>query len=449
VRKKIISKGGHKEAHSLIIAVLLLLATAAHAQEEFIADGRAFVDLLVNKKFATAVEQFDTTMKTALPEPKLQETWTSVLTQVGPFKQAGAARVETRGAFTVVIITCDFQKAALDVSVVFDQQKRVAGLFFAPAKKAVDYAPPAYVKPDAFREKETSVGTGEWALPATLTIPVGAGPFPAVVLVHGSGPNDRDETIGPNKPFKDLAGGLASKGIAVLRYEKRTKQYPAKLMALPNLTAKEEVIDDALAAVELLRKTEGIDAKRIFVLGHSLGGMLVPRIGRLDANIAGLISLAGATRALEDVIPEQLAYIFALDGTVSPEEQKQLDEAKEQAAKVKALTPEDASSGTLIFGVPASYWLDLRGYDPAETAKGLKQPLLILQGERDYQVTMEDFKRWNAALAGRRNVTLKSYPVLNHLFVAGTNRSTPLEYDQPGHVDEHVIDDIASWIKKH
>ena len=452
MRKKIISKGGHRKAQKppgFVIAVLLVLVTVGHAQDEFIADGRAFIDLLVNKKFATAVEQFDNTMKTALPEPKLQETWTSVLTQVGPFKQAGSARVETRGAFTVVIVTCDFQKAALDVSVVFDQQKRVAGLFFAPAKKAFAYAPPAYVKPDAFREKETTVGTGEWALPATLTIPVGVGPFPAVVLVHGSGPNDRDETIGSNKPFKDLAWGLASKGVAVLRYEKRTKQYGAKLMALPNLTAKEEVIDDVLAAVDLLRKTEGIDAKRIFVLGHSLGGMLVPRIGRLDPNITGLISLAGATRALEDVIPEQLAYIFSLDGSVSPEEQKQLDEAKEQTAKVKALKPEDANSTTLIYGVPVSYWLDLRGYDPAEVAKGLKQPMLILQGERDYQVTMEDFKRWNAALAGKRNVTLKSYLGLNHLFIVGTNRSTPLEYDQPGHVDERVIEDISSWIKKH
>jgi len=423
-------------------------ATSNGAQDEFITDARAFIDLLVNKKFATAVAQFDNAMKTALPEAKLEETWSAVLAQAGPFKQVGGARPEKRGAFTVVVVTCDFQNAALDVSIVFDQQNRVSGLFFAPAKKA-DYAPPAYAKADAFREKETTVGAGVWALPATLTVPVGAGPFPAVVLVHGSGPHDRDETIGPNKPFKDLALGLASRGVAVLRYEKRTKQHGPKLLSLPNLTAKEEVLDDVLAAVELLRKTAGIDAKRIFVLGHSLGGMLVPRIGRLDANITGLIALAGATRALEDVIPDQLAYLFSLDGSISPEDQKQIDQAKEQAAKVKALKPEDASSTTSIFGAPPSYWLDLRGYDPAETAKGLKQPMLILQGERDYQVTMEDFKRWKAPLAGKSDVTLKSYPGLNHLFIAGTSRSTPLEYDQPGHVDERVVDDIAGWIKKH
>lgn len=437
-----------KSSSIVVVALVLVLAATVQAQDEFITDARAFIDLLVNKKFATAVEQFDNTMKTALPEAKLEETWNAVLAQAGPFKQAGSAKPEKRDAFTVVVVTCEFQNAALDVSVVFDQQNRVAGLFFAPAKK-VDYAPPAYAKADGFREKEITVGTGVWALPGTLTVPVGAGPFPAVVLVHGSGPHDRDETIGPNKPFKDLAFGLASRGVAVLRYEKRTKQHGPKLVSLPNLTAKEEVVDDALAAVEVLRKTEGIDAKRIFVLGHSLGGMLVPRIGRIDANIAGLIALAGATRALEDVIPEQLTYIFSLDGSISPEEQKQIDQAKEQAAKVRALQATDASSSTVIFGAPPSYWLDLRGYDPAEAAKRLRQPMLILQGERDYQVTMEDFKRWKAALGGKSEVTLKSYPGLNHLFIAGTSRSTPLEYDQPGHVDERVVEDIAGWIRKH
>ena len=409
---------------------------------------RAFVDLLVKKDFTAAVATFDDTMKTAMPVTKLQDTWNTVLTQVGAFKQATKARIEKRGAYTIVIVTCDFQLTRLDIKVVFDQSKRIAGLFFAPATNT-DYAPPTYAKSDSFREKEVTIGTTEWALPGTLTTPAGNGQFPVVVLVHGSGPNDRDETIGPNKPFKDLAWGLASKGIAVLRYEKRTKQYPSKLASIPKFTVKDEVLDDALAAVALLRKTDGIDTKRIFVLGHSLGGMLVPRIGRLDPNIAGLIALAGATRPLEDVIPEQLAYIFSVDGSISPEEQKQLDQAKELAAKVKALKPEDATSNAVVFSAPASYWLDLRGYNPPESAKELKQPLLILQGERDYQVTMEDFKQWNAALATESNVTFKTYPSLNHLFIAGTGRSTPSEYDQAGHVDEGVIEDIAAWIKKH
>jgi len=439
---------------SVIISGLLLVVIANQSMSTQVQDeaaslitaARAFVELLVKKDFTPAVATFDDTMKTAMPEAKLQETWNAVLSQVGAFKQIVKTRTEKRGAYTIVIVTSDFQNATLDIKVVFDQSKRVAGLFFAPATNT-DYAPPAYVKTGSFREKEVTIGTGEWALPATLTTPAAPdSPFPAVVLVHGSGPNDRDETIGPNKPFKDLAWGLASRGIVVLRYEKRTKQYGGKLGSIRNFTVKDEVLDDALAAVELLRKTEGIDAKRIFVLGHSLGGMLIPRIGRLDPNIAGLIALAGATRPLEDVIPEQLTYIFSLDGSISPEEQKQLDQAKEQAAKVKALKAEDTA---VLFSAPVSYWLDLRGYNPPETAKELKQPLLILQGERDYQVTMEDFKRWSTALANKSNVTLKSYPSLNHLFITGTGRSTPSEYERPGHVDERVVEDIVAWVKQH
>jgi len=329
-----------------------------------------------------------------------------------------------------------------------DLQKRVAGLFFAPGESLAPYTPPGYVKPTSFSEKEVTVGSGEWALPGTLTMPVGPGPFPAVVLVHGSGPNDRDESIGPNKPFRDLAGGLASKGIAVLRYEKRSRQYGVKLAGLSNLTVKEEVTDDAVAAVSLLRKTEGINPKQIYVLGHSLGGMLVPRIGLLDPNIAGLISLAGATRHLEDVIPDQMSYLASLDGSVSSEEQARIDDAKAQGNKIKSLKPSDAGSKTLYFGAPADYWLDLRDYDPPETAKSLKQRFLILQGERDYQVTMTDFQRWKAALGTKPNVVFKTYLQLNHLFIAGTGKSSPAEYDQPAHVDEQVILDLAEWIKK-
>ena len=147
---------------------------------------------------------------------------------------------------------------------------------------------PPYVDSEAFTEREVTVGRGEWSLPGTLSVPLQGDLHPAVVLVHGSGPNDRDETIGANKPFKDLALGLASKGVAVLRYEKRTLEHGSKMASLMEvLTPEEEVIEDALAAVSLLKETEGIDPDRIYVLGHSLGGTLAPRIAQGDPHIAG------------------------------------------------------------------------------------------------------------------------------------------------------------------
>jgi alpha-beta hydrolase superfamily lysophospholipase len=266
--------------------------------------------------------------------------------------------------------------------------------------------------------------------------------------VHGSGPNDRDETVGANKPFKDLAAGLASRGIAVLRYDKRTMVHRAKIAALKDFTVRQEVIEDALEAVKALRGAPAIDPKRVFVLGHSLGGMLMPRIGIADPAIAGLIVLAAPARPLDEAIVTQTRYLTMADGNISTEDQAAIDQAAGISNTVRALTPEDASSGRMISGAPASYWLDLRGYDPPSEAKRVQASMLILHGERDYQVSTEEFARWKAALGSRRDVTLRSYPALNHLFIAGSGPSLPAEYQIPGHVAEDVVRDIAAWIGK-
>jgi uncharacterized protein len=409
--------------------------------------GKVFVGLLAKGEYANAVAMFDSTMKSVMPEARLKEAWESVRAQAGELKNMPGVKTQKYQAYDIVLVTCECDRRTFDTRVVFNASGKIAGLFFAGASP--EYKSPAYVNRTSFKEEEVIVGSGEWSLHGTLSVPAGDGPFPALVLVHGSGPNDRDETIGPNKPFRDLAWGLASKGVAVLRYEKRTKEHGSKLVTLKNsLTVKEETIDDALAAVALLRKTTGIDAHRIFVLGHSLGGMLVPRIGKLDAGIAGFVVLAGLTRPLEDAMLEQMTYIIGLKGSLSDDDKKQLEEIRKQVDKVKNVKESDANSSETIFATPPSYWLDLRGYDPPEVARSLAQPMLVLQGERDYQVTMEDFGRWKAALGGKHKVEFKSYPKLNHLFIDGEGKSTPSEYDKAGHVAEYVIDDIAGWMKK-
>ena len=305
------------------------------------------------------------------------------------------------------------------------------------------------VKPGTVREQDFTVGSGEWSLPGTLTLPAGkTGPLPAVVLVHGSGPNDRDETVLANKPFRDLAWRLAPKGIAVLRYEKRTREHAARIVAsdLSQFTAKEETIDDALGAAAQLRQTAGIEPKRIFVLGHSLGGMLAPRIGQADPQLAGLIILAGPTRPLEDLMVEQTRYLLTNGGKPSEADQARLNKLVGEAAQVKTLTAADASSPELLLQAPPRYWLDLREHDPLAAAQTLRMPLLILQGGRDYQVARTDFAGWQKALGAQPGVTFKRYPGLNHLFMAGEGQSTPAEYERPGHVAAGVTDDIAEWI---
>ena len=414
------------------------------------------VTQFVQGDFEAVVQSLDESLRQQLPVEKLQATLQSLVASVGKFKEQTGAHTFQIPSAKLVIVTCAFAIASLDINVAFNEQDKIVGLTITQVggveqQYTAVYEPPAYVNQDVFTEREVQIGNGEWVLPGTLSLPAGDGPFAAVLLVHGSGPNDRDETIGPNKPFRDLAWGLASQGIVVLRYDKRTKVYPGKMLNLVStLTVKEEVIDDALIAVSLLRSFPEVNSQQIVVLGHSLGGYLLPRIGAADTGIAGLVVLAGLCRTLEDTILDQFSYIYSLSGTLSAEQQKQLDELKKQVALVKS---PDLSLSTpasdLPLGVSPAYWLDLRGYHPEEIARGLPQPMLILQGEGDYQVTLEDFQMWKSALGGRSDVQFKRYAGLSHLFMPfeGGKKSTPAAYSVPGHVVEEVIKDIVEWVK--
>jgi dienelactone hydrolase len=417
-------------------------------QDELVDKGRKFLELVTRAEFAAAVEDFDATMQEKMPAGQLEKVWGTVTRQAGGFQELTGTRQESAGGFTSVFLTCRFEKTMLDVRVVFDAKGRITGLWFVPPRTQPENRPPAYADTTRFREQDAAVECGEWKLPATLALPEGEGPHPGLVLVHGSGPNDRDETIGPNKPFRDLAWGLASRGIAVLRYEKRTRVYrSAFLDPAKGFTVKEESVDDALAAAALLRRTPGIAPDRVFVLGHSLGGMLIPRIGRLDPEAAGFIILAGATRKGEEAIIKQMEYIVSLDGSISEDESDRLRAYRNTAARIKELRPEDLGSEEVLFGAYAAYWLDLRDYDPPLSARDLKRPLLILQGERDYQVTTEDYDNWKTGLGGVPGVVFKLYPSLNHLFMPGRGKSRPAEYQRQGNVSEEVVEDIAAWIK--
>lgn len=426
-------------------------AIALSEQDAVALAEKFYVRVVTRNDYAGAIDLFDEQMKAGLPENKLKEIWTTLPQQVGAFQSRLDAQLAKRiDQYQQVIIPLQFEKMPLNMLVVVDVTTgKISGLFFQPnqAAQAQQHKTPSYVDKAKFEEKEVSFGAEPWILTGTLTLPKGDDSFPAVVLVHGSGPNDRDETIGPNKPFKDIAQGLASLGIAVLRYDKRTKVYPQEMAQLKNLTVKEETIDDAVAAVEFVRRQPRIDPAKIFVAGHSLGGYLAPRIAQADANMAGMIILAGATRPLEDMMVEQTRYILESDGSLSAQDQSQIDQLQQQVDAVKSLD-QQAAGNQAILGVPASYWIDLKDYRPAELARGLTIPLLIMQGERDYQVTMKDFQNWKDALAGKPNVTLKTYPDLNHLFISGNVKSTPTEYQTLGNVAPAIIQDAANWIRQ-
>ena len=426
-----------------IVAVVVVCSAFYYSQltnPDLETRARDFVNFLRSEESEKAYSLFNNQMAEAISLEDLRTIWSELEDRVGSYKGIVATKTETEMGYRVIYVTTEFEETELDIKVVFDSEAKIAGLWFIEF-----YSPPEYADPDSFTEVELVIGSEEWALPATLTLPNGEGPFPAVILVHGSGPNDRDETIGPNKPFKDLAWGLATRSIAVLRYEKRTKEHSEKVAEiLENFTVNDETVDDALAAAKVLLEQSKISPNRISVLGHSLGGMLAPRIGISNETIAGLIILAGNTRDLQDLLLDQAQYLALLDGKIDDAESKQLEEIEEGARKIREL---DIGEGEIVFGASRAYWEDLSQYDPVETAKELDIRILILQGERDYQVTMEDFQGWNSSLHSYENVEFKVYPTLNHLFIEGEGKSTPNEYFQAGNIAEIVMRDIASWIE--
>jgi dienelactone hydrolase len=420
---------------ALRILPFLSILLAAQPVQDPTVPARKALDLVLTGQYTEFLQMSTADVQKGLPAAELAKVGAMIKTY-GAMEKLGDPAVTRSGPNSIVVFPAKFATQNINFRIIINSAGLVAAFFQLPG--GVNWQRPEYSQPANFKEREVTVGEGEWKLPGTLTVPAGAGPFPAAVLVHGSGPNDRDETVGGVKMFKDLAEGLASRGIVVLRYEKRTLQYRARIAGIANFTVQEETVEDAVKAIALIRTQAEVDGKRVFVIGHGLGAYVAPRIAEQDGKLAGLVLMAGNVRSLEDLAVEQVTYM-GITG-------RQLENAKALQAKVKKLEPGDEDSPALG-GVPVAYWVDLKGYDPAAAARKLGISMLILQGERDFQVTMTDFALWKTAVGSAKGVGIKSYPALNHLFVAGEGKSLPAEYAKPGHVAPLVIDDVAKFVK--
>jgi dienelactone hydrolase len=419
----------------------LLIAFSAAAQP-----ARKALDLLLAQKYPEFIGLLSPLAKEKLTPEFLRDHVGPEIKGFGTVGSVGNPVSAKDGGNTLISYPVKFSHVTVNVQFTLNGSGQVAGLYFRPVSAPLPalWKRPAYSRPDSFSEREVTVGSDPWKLGGTLLIPVGKGKFPGVVLVHGPGALDRDETIYSNRMFRDLAEGLASRGIAVLRYDKRTKIYGEKMSDM-DFTIQDETVDDALKAVALLRQQPEVDAARVYVAGHSLGGYISPRIASRDGKLAGLIFLAANARPIEDVALEQNEYMVSMGKNPPPEVLKRLDELRAEVAKVKRLQP-GRSNPPVAMGLPSAYLLDLKTYDAAAQAKRLAVPMLFLQGERDFQVNMKDFGIWKSALGGRGNVRFISYPGLNHLFLMGAGPGNPAEYRNAGNVDGAVVAAIAAFI---
>ena len=290
---------------------------------------------------------------------------------------------------------------------------------------------------------------GILTLPDNITEPV-----PAVVLVHGSGSSNMDEKVGKITPFKDLAEGLAKQGIACVRYNKRSFSYGLKMvMDKKNIIAvKEETIDDAIMAANLLKNDSRIDTSKVFIIGHSMGGMLAPRIDAEGGNFRGLILMAGSPLPMEKImliqLEEQLAEMKGLTKKIIS---KQLDKFTALFEGLYELTDEAAKATKIGNGVTLYYFKEMGQPSVEDYLNKTDKPMLIMQGEKDFQVRADrDYAAYQKILVGRSNVTFKLYPGLSHAFVPATYEDISMakkEYSIEKHIGDDVISDIANWIK--
>lgn len=414
----------------------------------------AFIESMAKGDFGGAAAMLDEVMLDALPVEVLQNgVWDMITGQAGAYINVLDISNLMVGGYYVCSVTSRHEGSGVIIRIAFSESGLISGLYFdglLPMATGI-------VRHEGFTDYPVVIGEGtDYPLDGVLSIPDGlSGPAPAVVLVHGSGSHDYDETIFENKPFRDFAEYLAAKGIAVIRYNKRTLVHGAAMVQQlgGSLTVYEETIEDAILAAEILKADPRIDKDRVFILGHSLGGMLAPRIQAEGGNFAGIISLAGSPRSLLDIMyDQQMAYVEEMpEGDEKALALTQMESYGEQVEALLSLSDDDAKSIPMAGGISAYYYKEMDEHPVSAYIDEISTPFLVLQGSSDFQVYADkDYVMWQDLLAGRTNVTFRLYEGLNHLFMpsAGANITDyQAEYEIPSHVDGQVLADIAAWIQ--
>jgi len=396
---------------------------------------QSFLNEFLDKNFDNILNnyEYNASMATALSEKVLNEVYSSYIEPLNQLKSIDYKETQN-GTVSYLAV---FESGSLILKVVFNNENKISGFFIEPYENLK--------MPENIKEKEIRIGR-KYQLKGTLTEPKDKKTDTVVILVHGSGPSDRDESIGALKPFRDIAWGLAQKGIAVYRYDKRTYTYAEKLSQLEDITVYDEVIEDVIYAYN---KMNSLGYDNIYIAGHSLGGYLMGRISEELSWAEGYIILAGNVTPLQDLLITQVKYLAGADGEITKSEQAQINIIEKQSANINALQRQNADNYSKydLLNVPASYWLDLKDYDPIESMKKCRGRVLILQGAKDYQVTSNEYAKWQNGLKEKDNVEYILYENLNHLFMPSKVMSAD-DYTDINYVDYNVINDINIFINK-
>jgi pimeloyl-ACP methyl ester carboxylesterase len=405
--------------------------------------GELLVGDMAEGAFPKAVKRFRSDAQQNISAGRIEELWLAHTAVGGPFNRVAETEEIVQGGFDGVDMSLEFEQGTHVLRVLVDNQDgfSVVGIFVND-----EYQRPDYVDADAFGSEETEVETESCLMDATLTVPTDGEDVPGVVLVHGSDPvggADKDLTTGGSKMFKDLAEGLSSRGVAVLRYDRRSHACPNSLSPA-EYTLDAITVDDPLVALEQLRGADAVDSNRVVVAGHSLGGLAAPRIAQRDGDLAGMAMLAGPARNFYEIFIEQFEHL----ATLGEYEWEQMANVYERwQDRIDRIRQGDYSDGDIVLDYPGALWRTVDEYDQIGTAQDIDTPAFLLQGERDYQVSVEkDFELWQSELSDRPDTKFERYGNLNHAFQYAEGPATRSEYSLANPVDQAIVDDLASWV---
>ena len=355
--------------------------------------------------------------------------------------------VDTQGCKMVTVTSIKTNNGKFLWYLYFDQAQYIERLEIDTFSDQWFYKPKTTVTSN-YLKKEIVIESNPFIkLPGSLFLPNNLKKSPVVILVHGSGPHDRNQSIGKNKIFLDIALDLVQKGIAVLIYDKRTYVYQFNNpFSMDSMDYKTETVEDAVAAFNFIKKQSGVDTNSIFIAGHSQGALCAPLIAKGCKNLTGLILLAAPARSLLEILPEQLDYIASLKKNISETEEANFTALKWQVKN--ALKPDLnlKSKVSLPFNTKPNYWLFDRNYKVLDEAKKLSLPMLLLQGGRDYNVVKKDYDLWLGAMSDKPNFKSVFYDDLDHLFFVGEGMAKPEDISKPNHVSQKITEKMAEFV---
>ncbi len=411
----------------------------------------------LTKKFIGAIKRnepnknssfFDSTFYGKIIEASVDRELENFKKTYGPIATIEKTEVDTQGCKMATCTAIKTLKGKTLWRILFDQAQRIERFSIDTFvdKQAWFYKHetplPKYTRKDVLLEPNPFI-----KLPGYLYLPItNVKKQAAIVLVHGSGPSDRHESIGPNKVFMDIAMGLVEKGFAVLCYDKRTYVYTANNpFPLDSMDYYQETIEDAVAAINYLKKQPELDSTKINLAGHSLGALCSSTIAK-KVRVNKVVMLAAPARRLVELLPEQISYIAKIDGKVSEAEQTQITQLNWFKDKVMN-DKYSLKSKEVLPGTKPKYWLTDKNFKAIETAKSLATPMLLLQGSRDYNVTLTDYNLWLEGMKDKSNFKGKLFDGLDHFYFMGNGLATPDAATRPNHVSANVIAEMASFLK--